>query len=157
MRISFVSLAQYPAHFPWSENIFFAWHVPPPDHAAFYSSSQLTLNVTRRAMAQMGYCPSGRLFEAAACGTPILSDSWPGLEGFFEPGSEILVAQSTEEAIAAMSCSPEELKRIAAAARERTLAEHTADCRAADLERALEQAYSSETQDGASTETLLEV
>jgi len=132
--------AQYPAHFPWSENIFFAWHVPPPDHASFYSSSKLTLNITRRAMASMGYCPSGRLFEAAACGTPILSDEWEGLDRFFTPGAEILIARETEDTIAALNLSLEELQRIAAAARERTLAEHTADCRVRDLEQALEQA-----------------
>ena len=56
--------------------------------------SKLTLNVTRAAMAEMGYCPSGRLFEAAACGTPIVSDWWEGLDHFFEPGKEILVAKS---------------------------------------------------------------
>ena len=50
----------------------------------------MTLNVTRAAMARMGFCPSGRLFEAAACGTPILSDAWDGLEQFFIPGEEIL-------------------------------------------------------------------
>jgi spore maturation protein CgeB len=133
--------AQYPAHFPWSENISFAWHVPPPDHAAFFSSSRLTLNVTRRAMAQMGYCPSGRLFEAAACGTPILSDSWEGLDQFFTPGAEILVARTTEEAIAAIQRDPADLQRIARAARERTLAEHTAENRVLELERALERAW----------------
>jgi spore maturation protein CgeB len=63
--------AQYPPAFPWSTNVFFVRHIAPPDHPALYSSSRLTLNVTRRAMVSMGYCPSGRLFEAAACGTPI--------------------------------------------------------------------------------------
>jgi spore maturation protein CgeB len=130
--------AQYPAHFPWANNIFFVQHVPPPDHPAFYSSSRLTLNVTRGAMAKMGYCPSGRLFEAAACGTPILTDWWEGLDMFFEPGKEILVARSTIEAVEALRLPEEEISRIAQAARERTLSEHTADCRAADLERALE-------------------
>jgi len=94
----------------------------------------------RRAMASMGYCPSGRLFEAAACGTPILSDEWEGLDRFFTPGAEILIARETEDTIAALNLSLEELQRIAAAARERTLAEHTADCRVRDLEQALEQA-----------------
>src|SRR5581483_8730074 len=99
--------AQYPSEFPWSENIFFARHVAPPDHPAFYGSSRLTLNVTREAMAAMGYCPSGRLFEAAACGAPILSDEWDGLDEFFEPGREILLAQTTEDAIDALHQPPE--------------------------------------------------
>ena len=72
--------------------------MPPAEHPAFYSSARLTLNVTRRAMAAMGYCPSGRLFEAAACGAPILSDGWEGLERFFRPGIEILIARDTADA-----------------------------------------------------------
>jgi spore maturation protein CgeB len=126
--------SQYPADFPWTQNIYYVWHMPPPRHPAFYGSSAITLNVTRDAMADMGYCPSGRLFEAAACGTPILSDTWEGLDTFFEPGREILVARSTDEALAALDLPPDELVRVARAARERTLAEHTAGCRARDLE-----------------------
>lgn len=129
--------AQYPAVFPWTENIFFVRHLPPAEHPAFFSSSRLTLNVTRCAMAEMGYCPSGRLFEAAACGAPILTDTWEGLEEFFRPGAEILVAQTTEQALDAIQVPDEELQQIATAARERTLSEHTSDRRAADLEEAL--------------------
>jgi spore maturation protein CgeB len=125
--------ALYPADFPWSDNIYFVRHLPPSEHPAFFSSSRLTLNVTRRAMAEMGWCPSGRLFEAAACGTPILSDAWEGLDAFFTPGEEILLAGTTEEAMAALDLSPAELARIAAAARERTLAEHTSERRAREL------------------------
>ncbi|WP_119459361.1 glycosyltransferase family protein [Rhodospirillaceae bacterium SYSU D60014] len=132
--------AQYPQSFPWTDNIFFVRHLPPVEHPAFYSSSRLTLNITRRAMAEMGYCPSGRLFEAAACGVPILSDAWEGLESFFTPGSEILVAGSSAEAVNAISLSDEELGRVSRAARERVLAEHTADQRAKDLEDALDAA-----------------
>jgi spore maturation protein CgeB len=132
--------SQYPADFPWTQNIYYVSHMPPPLHPAFYSSSTLTLNVTRAAMADFGYCPSGRLFEAAACGTPILSDTWEGLDAFFEPGREILVARTTDEALAALDVSPEELLRLARAARERTLAEHTAECRARDLEGIIEAA-----------------
>lgn len=137
--------AQYPEEFPWTKNIFFASHVAPPDHPAFYSSSRLTLNVTRRAMAEMGFCPSGRLFEAAACGVPILSDSWEGLDEFFTPGKEILVANTTEEAIEILNLSEMDLNQISRAARERTLTEHTADRRAQDLENALEAATSAIT------------
>lgn len=132
--------AMYPAEFPWTENIFFARHVAPSEHPAFYCSSPLTLNVTRAAMAEMGFCPSGRLFEAAACGVPILSDWWPGLDEFFTPGQEILVAHDTQEAVAALTLSRKDLGKISAAARERTLTEHTAERRAQDLECALEAA-----------------
>jgi spore maturation protein CgeB len=132
--------AQYPPGFPWTANIFFVRHVPPPEHPAFFSSSRLTLNVTRKAMAEMGWCPSGRLFEAAACGVPVLSDDWDGLDAFFTPGREILVARTTEDAVAALDLGGAELKRIARAARERTLAEHTSRQRAETLIEALEAA-----------------
>jgi spore maturation protein CgeB len=125
--------SMYPRDFPWTDNIWFLEHVPPPDHPAFYCSSRLTLNVTRGAMAAMGYCPSGRLFEAAACGTPILSDAWEGLETFFEPGKEIVIAETTEDAVGAISMTPAELARIGYAARRRTLADHTSDKRAEQL------------------------
>jgi spore maturation protein CgeB len=140
--------AQYPAHFPWTGNVFFAQHLPPADHPAFFCSGRMTLNVTRRAMAQMGYCPSGRLFEAAACGCPLLSDTWPGLDTFFTPGKEILIANTTEDAINALQLSDAELKRIAEAARERTRAEHTSDQRAIYLERVIEDALAGSKSPG---------
>lgn len=126
--------AQYPEDFPWTENIFFVRHLPPEEHPAFYSSSRLTLNITRRAMADMGWCPSGRLFEAAACAAPILTDWWRGLDDFFTPGREILVSRNAEDATAALDMNDAELKRIAARARERVLDEHTSDRRAAEFE-----------------------
>jgi spore maturation protein CgeB len=123
----------YPMDFPWSENIFFVRHLPPQDHPAFYASSRLTLNITRGDMAAMGYCPSGRLFEAAACGTPIISDTWEGLDHFFAPGSEILLADNVMDVVAALDCDDAERRRIARAARERVTAEHTSGHRAAEL------------------------
>jgi spore maturation protein CgeB len=132
--------SQYPRDFPWSANIYYMRHVAPDWHPAFYSSSRLTLNVTRSPMAAIGYCPSGRLFEAAACGAPILSDAWPGLDQFFQPGSEILVAESSDDAVAALDLSDAQLAAIARRARERTLAEHTADHRADALVRILDTA-----------------
>lgn len=123
----------YPEDFPWSPNIWFCRHVPPPEHNAFYCSSRLTLSITRGAMAALGYCPSGRLFEAAACGVPIVSDWWEGLDSFFEPDRELLVARTTDEALAALRRSDADLRRVAAAARARALAEHTAEARAAQL------------------------
>jgi spore maturation protein CgeB len=123
----------YDGAFPWTDNIFFRDHVAPPEHCAFFASSRLTLNVTRRDMAEMGYCPSGRLFEAAACGAPILTDVWDGLELFFEPGREILTARTTADALAALDLGPADLGAISRAARERTLDEHTSRHRAAQL------------------------
>ncbi len=131
--------ALYPKEFPWAANIFFVRHLPPPQHPAFFSSSRLTLNITRRAMAALGHCPSGRLFEAAACGAPVLSDWWEGLDRFYAPGREILIARSTADALAALGLEDAELRRIARAARQRTLDEHTADRRVRELETALER------------------
>jgi spore maturation protein CgeB len=130
--------AQYPDGFPWTSNTWFVSHLPPPEHPAFYSSSRITLNVTREPMARMGWCPSGRLFEAAACGVPILSDEWPGLDHFFQPGSEILTADTTERAMQALALPHGDRAAIARRARERTLDEHTAKSRAAELLHAVE-------------------
>lgn len=134
--------AQYPADFPWADNIYFVGHLPQRLHADFFASSRLTLNITRAAMAQAGWCPSGRLFEAAACGAAILSDSWEGLDRFFTPGKELLVARAPDDVLAALALDDAELARIGAAARERVLAEHTAAHRAAELIDALERAAS---------------
>lgn len=132
----------YPETFPWTQNIHYIGHIAPPDHPEFYCSSSITLNITRRAMASMGYCPSGRLFEAAACGVPVLSDEWEGLDHFFEPGSEILIARTTSDAVNALEAPQHEIAQIGRAARERALDEHTAEHRAAYLEHVLNNAFS---------------
>lgn len=132
--------SQYPADFPWNENVWFVQHVPPPEHASFYCSSRATLNVTRAAMASTGYCPSGRLFEAAACETPVISDCWPGLEQFFEPGRELLVASSSQDVVEALALGSDELRRMGGAARERVLSAHTSEHRSRELTQLLEEA-----------------
>jgi spore maturation protein CgeB len=134
--------AQYPPDFPWTRNIAFVRHLPPEQHAAFYAASPLTLNVTRKAMADSGWCPSGRLFEAALCGTALLSDWWEGLDAFFAPDAEILIARDAEDTLAALDRSPAEIARIAEAARERALRDHTSDRRAEDLLRLMSTAKS---------------
>jgi spore maturation protein CgeB len=144
-RRFFIGGAQYPQDFPWSGNIFFVRHLPPSEHAAFFSSSRLTLNVTRRDMAEMGWCPSGRLFEATACGAAVLSDFWDGFAAFFEPGREILLARTTDEVEAALDLTDGEISRVAKAGRERTLAEHTSERRATELISLFEQTRASET------------
>lgn len=132
--------AQYPAAFPWTDNIFFVRHLEPGQHPAFFASSRLTLNVTRRAMKEMGYCPSGRLFEAAACGAPLLSDYWEGLDLFFQPEREIIVARDSDEATAAIDLPRGALQEVASRARERVLDQHTAKHRARELEATFESA-----------------
>jgi spore maturation protein CgeB len=133
--------AQYPNDFPWTENTFFFRHLPSLQHPEFYASARLTLNVTRRAMAAFGWCPSGRLFEAGACAAPIISDWWEGLDEFFVPDREILIARTTDDVLAALDRSDAELTAIGTAGFERTLAAHTAAHRAAELETLLSQRW----------------
>jgi spore maturation protein CgeB len=126
---------QYPSAIAWPANVTQVEHVAPAEHPRFYASQRLTLNVTRGAMVEAGWSPSVRLFEAAACGVPIMSDWWPGLDTFFVPGEEILVAPTADEATRIVSTTTdEELAAIAERARRRVLAEHTAERRAGQLE-----------------------
>lgn len=135
--------AMYPEPWTLPSNVSHFEHVPAEDHAAFFSSSRFTLNVTRGTMARFGYCPSGRLFEAACAGAPIVSDWFEGLDQFFEPGRELCVARTSEDVLAALEKSPEERAQMARRARDRTLAEHTAERRVRELERLLEGVRSS--------------
>ena len=131
----------YPPGIAWPANVDRFEHLPPGEHRAFYNRQRYTLNVTRADMRRAGYSPSIRLFEAAACGTPILSDVWPGLETFFEPGREILLAATPEDVEKILCVFPEaERRRVGQRARERVLAEHTAAHRAATLESYLREA-----------------
>jgi spore maturation protein CgeB len=126
---------QYPPSLSWPSNVERIDHLAPGEHAAFYARQRFTLNVTRRAMVRAGWSPSVRLFEAAACGTPVISDRWEGLDHFFVPGHEIVLADSADDVVAALrNLSAEDARAIGAAARERVLAEHTPARRAAQLE-----------------------
>jgi spore maturation protein CgeB len=130
----------YPTDATWAPNVRRKTHVAPPDHPAFYSSSRFTLNLTRDDMKLAGYSPSVRLFEASACGTAILSDSWPGLEQFLTPGEEILLpSDAADTADILRYLSAEERDRLGRRARERILAEHTAEHRAREFEHIVER------------------
>ncbi|MCP3395419.1 glycosyltransferase [Bradyrhizobium sp. CCGB12] len=132
--------AQYPDDFPWSSNMYFVRHLPPSEHAPFFASCRMTLNLTRKAMIDAGWCPSGRLFEAAACGAPLLTDDWPGISDFFAPGDEIMLAHDVGDTLSALTLTDAELQRMARRARERTLTQHTSDKRASELIGLIEQA-----------------
>jgi spore maturation protein CgeB len=110
-------------------------HVAASQHRAFYNSQEFTLNITRHDMRRAGYSPSVRLFEAAACGIPILTDVWAGLSCFFEPGSEILPVSNRSEVAGYLRMSPEQRAVVAERARRRTLKQHTAAVRAAEFDR----------------------
>ncbi|WP_205769482.1 glycosyltransferase [Microvirga sp. KLBC 81] len=139
---------QYPADIVWPENVERIDHVPPSEHPAFYAASRYTLNVTRADMIRAGYSPSVRLFEAAACGTPIISDSWDGIETLLEPGCEIVLAQQAAEVVQVLEGWDEARRStMGQAARERILAEHAAFHRAASMERDLIEALGRRQQE----------
>lgn len=125
----------YPREIQWPCNLEYIPHLPFNRHREFYNQQRFTLNITRAPMVEAGYSPSVRLFEAAACGTAVITDSWPGLEAFFEPDKEILVATSVKDIlefnIHMPACRREE---IGEAALLRFRKEHAPYCRAAELE-----------------------
>lgn len=126
---------EYPRTIQWPKNVKRIPHVPPAKRRAFYNSQRYTMNVTRSNMVAVGYSPSVRLFEAAACGTPIITDSWPGLETFFTPDEEILISHSSDETLIYLEeISELERRRLGYRARECVLAKHTSRHRAAELE-----------------------
>ena len=126
---------QYPSTVRWPANVERIEHVAPADHRGFYAQQAFTLNLTRADMIEAGWAPSVRLFEAGACAAPIVSDWWEGLDDFFEPGMEIVVARETVDVIEVLAGLDERERRsIGERARERVLAEHTPERRAAQLE-----------------------
>ena len=126
---------QYPADIVWPPNVERVAHLPPERHRAFYNAQRFTLNVTRADMVAAGHSPSVRLFEAAACGTPIVSDEWDGLGSVFALDSEILVARSAADTLAFLRELPDaERRAVGSRARVRVLGAHTAAHRAAELE-----------------------
>ena len=132
----------YPWHWQWPENVRRMEHVAPSEHARFYSSSRITLNLTRGEMAANGWCPSGRFFEAAACGTPLITDAWEGLDSFFDSQRDLRVVARAEDVQDALGMADQELQSMAARARQRTLDEHTGTVRARQLLGYLEEARS---------------
>ena len=126
---------QYPEAAAWPGNVERIEHLPPDRHAGFYCGQRFTLNLTRADMIARGHSPSVRLFEAAACGVPIISDHWEGLDTLFEPGREILIARSGQDVLRTLRTMPDaERRAIGQAARARVLGAHTGAHRAAELE-----------------------
>lgn len=140
----------YPETIRWPKNVERIDHLAPLYHRQYYNSQRFTLNVTRADMVRAGYSPSVRLFEAAACGTPIISDYWEGIETLLKPGSEILIARSPQESLSYLrDISEDGRRRIGEAARRCVLRSHTAAQRAAELEAYAEDALNSRSRNAA--------
>ncbi len=132
---------QYPESIDWPANVTRVMHLSPDQHRHFYNTLRFTLNITRRDMVAAGYSPSVRLFEAAACGTPIISDNWTGLDRFFEPGVEILLSDDGADTLRYLRDVPEvERRELGARARAKVLGAHTAAHRAREFEAAVAEA-----------------
>jgi spore maturation protein CgeB len=132
-----VAGSQYPADIVWPANVDRIEHLPPSAHADFYSSLCWTLNVTRRDMIRSGYSPSVRLFEATACGVPVLSDRWAGMEEVLAPDRDLLVVDTSAAVVAALSMPLDQRQAIASSGRRSTLLHHTGRQRADELVRYL--------------------
>jgi len=135
-----VAGAQYPANIVWPDNVERIEHLSPSHHAEFYSGLGWTLNLTRTDMVELGYSPSVRLFEAAACATPIISDRWAGLEEIFRLGREVAIAEDQQEIVTLLARSPSSRAVMGRAARKRVFAEHTSAHRASQFEAVLYEA-----------------
>ena len=130
----------YPKDLVWPANVERIDHLPPSTHRRFYNAQRFTLNVTRSEMVRVGYAPSVRLFEAAACGTPIISDYWEGIETLFEPDREILISEGADDTLRYLRGMSEEARRaLGEGGRKRVLSAHTAEHRAAELESFIEE------------------
>ncbi len=142
---------QYPDDIAWPPNVERFAHVGPADHPEFYAASRWTLNVTRADMIAAGWSPSVRLFEAASCAVPIVSDRWDGMEDVLRPGRDILVADDGAAVLAVLALPEAERRALGRAGRERVLAAHTAAHRAAELEAALSEAGPEQGRRGAAS------
>lgn len=132
----------YPDAIPWPANLYREIHLSPSQHPAFYGSQRCTLNITRAAMKQAGFSPSVRLFEAGACGVPIISDWWEGLDSLFEIGREVLISSNADDTMRWLRDFPEaSLAEVGDRARRRILSEHTPETRARQLERYVEEVH----------------
>jgi len=137
---------QYPEAIRWPRNVKRVTHLPPSEHRKFYNAQRFALNVTREQMIRAGWSPSVRLFEAAACGVPIISDRWSGLDELFAIGDEILIADTTDDVLSFLhDLGEDERRAIGTRARQRVLRNHTAAHRARELEGYVREALSART------------
>jgi spore maturation protein CgeB len=124
---------------PMSRNISYVGHVFTSDHNAFNCTPRAVLNISRESMARYGFSPATRVFEAAGAGACLITDWWEGIETFFEPGREILVAKNGDEVgELVVELSSNWAEQIGERALKRALADHTYSKRMELLEETLE-------------------
>jgi len=125
------------------KNVRWIGHVSSDRHNAVNCSARMVLNVNRDSMAQTGFSPPTRVFEAAAAGACVITDRWKGIEYFFVPGTEILIAGSGAEVVAHLrSCDSRQATKIGAAMLCRGLMQHTYEIRAREVDAALTKLFS---------------
>jgi spore maturation protein CgeB len=119
-----------------SPNVKYVNHVFSKDHNAFNCSSGMVLNISRQSMADYGFSPATRVFEAAGAGACVITDYWKGIENFLIPGTEVLVAMDGDE-VEGFLVNTDKAKaaRIGEAARKKVLSDHTYEKRAILLDR----------------------
>lgn len=123
---------------PALSNLRYVGHVYTADHNAFNVSPTAVLNISRQDMADYGYSPATRVFEAAGAGACVITDKWEGLEMFLKPQTECIAVSSGDELIDLLSyLTAEQATEIGSAARRRVLSEHTYEHRAKQLNRLL--------------------
>ncbi|MDX1198597.1 glycosyltransferase [Sinorhizobium medicae] len=124
-----------------SPNVAYIGHVPTADHNAFNTTPTAVLNISRSSMADNGFSPATRVFEAAGAGACLITDYWEGIELFLKPGEEVLVARDGRDVAELMQkLTSANAREIGERALRRVLAEHTYAHRAAEVDRILRQA-----------------
>lgn len=135
---------------PMAQNVDYVGHVATRDHNAFNASPLAVLNISRQSMADTGFSPATRVFEAAGAAACLITDAWPGLEGFLEDGKEVLVARDGQDVAEILGwLTPTAARRIGALAKARVLKDHTYSRRAREVDALLRQAAQRQTTEAA--------
>lgn len=133
--------AGYQDDVAWPSNVERLGHLPAPERSRFYARQRFALHVTDDARALGTWSPCVGLFEAAACGVPVISDPWDGLDYFFRPGAEIFVAETAEDVLRIVHDTDEsEARMVGERARRRVLGRDTSEHRVRQLEQHLQDA-----------------
>lgn len=119
-------------------NVRYIGHVPTAEHNVLNCSARTVLNINRASMANSGFSPPTRVFEAAGAAACMLCDDWPGLDDCFQPDTEILVVRNAEDVVRQLHThDAAATRRIGDAFHGRALRDHTYAQRAAQADEAI--------------------